>query len=227
MPDDTALDNPVYFALSGAQSRFAQRSGQALRYEPDVSPFMAMPLSPSEADWRDAAALVPPGTVAAIVDTGAEVPDTWTVMRSFEVVQMTGEDASGAADHEATPLGADDVPEILELIKRTDPGPFFERTIELGDYIGIRRGGELIAMAGERMRLDGWTEISAVCTAATHRGQGLASRLTAAVIAGIHRRSELPFLHATSSNTGAIRLYEQLGFRIRLRALIKVIAPAR
>ena len=226
MGNDTALDNPVYAALSGAQARFAQRSGRALRYEPDVAPFMAMPPSPSEVDWADAAELVPPGTAAAIIDDGDAVPDTWQVMSSFEVVQMTGEASDGTADHEAVRLGAADLPEILDLIARTNPGPFMDRTIELGDYLGIRRDGELIAMAGERMRLDGWTEISAVCTAPTHRGEGLASRLTAAVIAGIRRRSQLPFLHATSTNTDAIRLYEQLGFRIRSRAMIKVIAPA-
>jgi predicted GNAT family acetyltransferase len=225
-PIHAILDNPVYAALSGAQSRFAQRSGQALRYQPDVAPFMAMPPSPSDADWRDAAELVPPGTAAAILGVDTSLPGTWTLMRSFEVAQMTGENASGADEPEAIELGLDDVPEILELTGLTNPGPFLERTIELGDYLGIRSEGALIAMAGERMRLDGWTEISAVCTAPTHQGQGLASRLIFAVTQAIQDRNEMPFLHVLSSNVSAIRLYEKLGFRIRKTAMISVVAPA-
>ena len=97
---------------------------------------------------------------------------------------------------------------MLELVALTEPGPFLARTIELGDYLSIRRDGILVAMAGERFHPDGWTEISAICTKPDHRGQGLASRLVGALIASIQRRSERAFLHAMSSNSGAIGLYE-------------------
>ena len=100
-------------------------------------------------------------------------------------------------------LEADDVPEVLELVRATEPGPFLERTIELGRYLGIGREG-LVAMAGERMALDGWREISGVCTAPDHRRQGLAARLVGAIAAGIHARSERAFLHVLASATGAI-----------------------
>ena len=113
------------------------------------------------------------------------------------------------------PLGAADVPEMLALVKRTRPGPFLPRTIELGPYLGVRRDGELIAMAGERLHPAGWSEISAVCTDERYRGQGLGSRLVRAIAAGIRERGERPFLHAAASNTGAIRLYESMGFRHR------------
>lgn len=113
--------------------------------------------------------------------------------------------------------------QILQLVAQTEPGPFLARTIELGDYLGIRRRGALVAMAGERFQLDGWREISAVCTRPDHRGQGLASQLTGALIARIQRRSERPFLHALSTNTGAIRLYEELGFRVRQTATLTVV----
>ncbi|PPK60595.1 FR47-like protein [Actinokineospora auranticolor] len=89
------------------------------------------------------------------------------------------------------------------------------RTIELGTYLGIRRAGVLVAMAGERLRPPGWTEISAVCTDPAARGQGLATRLVLAVAAGIRARGETPFLHTGARNTNAIRLYEALGFRLR------------
>ena len=156
-PDDTRLDNPVHAALSGAQARFAQVCGRALRYPADVAPFLALPSKPSREDWRDAAELVAPGTRAAIVHTGADVPETWKTLREFEVVQMIGEHVNGFDEPEAISLTAADVPEMLELARLTDPGPFLARTIELGDYLGIRRGGQLVAMGGERLHLIGRT----------------------------------------------------------------------
>src|SRR5439155_9102143 len=106
----------------------------------------------------------------------------------------------------------------------TEPGPFLARTVELGDYLGIRHDRKLVAMAGERFRVDGWTEISAVCTHPQYRGRGLASQLIGALAAGIERRSERVFLHVLSNNTGAIRLYEELGFRVRQTAALTVVA---
>jgi predicted GNAT family acetyltransferase len=138
-------------------------------------------------------------------------------------MQMIGEDTRGAHDPEAVTLGRADVPEMLELVRMTDPGPFFERTIELGKYVGIRRDGALVAMAGERLRFDGWTEISAVCTAPTYRGRGLASRLTAALVTDIQGRSEHVVLHVLTGNANAIRLYEGLGFRARRSWTISVL----
>jgi ribosomal protein S18 acetylase RimI-like enzyme len=197
--------------------------GHARRYLDDVAPFLALPSPPSAQDWQDAAELVAPGTVVAGRYSGAELPDGWRAVQTFELVQMIEERLTGVECAEAIELGADDVPEMLELVAQTEPGPFLQRTIELGDYLGIRREGVLIAMAGERFHLDGWTEISAVCTRPEHRGEGLASRLMGALIANIHRRSERTFLHVMSTNAGAIRLYETLGFRVRQHAMLTVV----
>ena len=101
---------------------------------------------------------------------------------------------------------------MLELTERTKPGPFLPGTVELGGYLGIRREGRLVAMAGERMRPPGFAEISAVCTDEGWRGHGFAARLTRAVAAGIVARGETPFLHAAADNVNAIRLYKSLGF---------------
>jgi ribosomal protein S18 acetylase RimI-like enzyme len=223
--DEARLDNPVYAALSGAHAGFAQICGQALRYPADVAPFFALPSEPSREDWRGAVEVVPPGTYAAIVHTGAEVPEPWKTLQEFEVVQMVGTQVHGVAAPEAIPLRAHDVPEMLELVRQTDPGPFLDRTIELGDYLGVRRDGQLVAMAGERLHFDGWTEISGVCTAPTQRGHGMASRLVSALIAGIQQRSERPFLHVLTGNANAIRLYEELGFRVRRPLTISVLTP--
>jgi ribosomal protein S18 acetylase RimI-like enzyme len=221
--DEALLDNPAYAALCGAHARFAQMRGRARRYPVDVAPFLGLPSPPSAQDWRDAAGLVAPGTYAAVRHSGAELPDAWQAVAAFDLVQMIGERVTGIDSSEAIPLGAADVPEMLELVAQTEPGPFLTRTIELGDYLGIRCDGALVAMAGERFHLDGWTEISAVCTKPDHRGRGLASRLIGALIAGIQLRSQRVFLHVLSTNTGAIRLYEELGFRVRQTATITVV----
>jgi ribosomal protein S18 acetylase RimI-like enzyme len=225
--DEAVLENPAYAALGGPHARFAQVSGRVRRYEADVAPFLALPSSPSAQDWRDAATLLAPGAPVAIRGDGADLPDGWSLLQTFELVQMVGERLTGADCAEATLLGPADVPEMLELVAATEPGPFLTRTIELGDYLGIRRDGALAAMAGARFRPDGWTAISAVCTAPEYRGQGLASCLVGALIASIERRSEGVFLHVLATNTTAIRLYEQLGFRVSRTATIAVVAHQR
>jgi ribosomal protein S18 acetylase RimI-like enzyme len=221
--DEALLDNPAYGALCGPHARLAQVRGRARRYPADVAPFLALPSPPTAQDWRDAAALVAPGSYVAGRYDGAELPDGWRAVQALDLVQMVEERVTGVDCAEASPLGTADVPEMLELVALTEPGPFLSRTVELGDYLGIRRDGALVAMAGERFHLDGWTEISAVCTKPDHRGQGLASLLVGALIAGIRRRSERAFLHAMSTNTGAIRLYEALGFRVRQTATLTVV----
>jgi ribosomal protein S18 acetylase RimI-like enzyme len=222
--EEAVLDNPVYAALCGPHAQLAQVSGRARRYPVDVAPFLALPSTPSQQDWRDAEALVPPGTYAAIANDGATPPEGWEEVGGFDLVQMIGEHLTAARCPEAIPLGPADVPEMLELVAQTEPGPFLSRTIELGDYLGFRDDGKLVAMAGERFRLDGWTEISAVCTSPDYRGRGLATRLIGELTARIELRSQGVFLHVLSTNTGAIRLYEQLGFRVRQTATIKVLA---
>ncbi len=224
--DEALLDNPAYAALCGAHARFAQVRGLARRYPVDVAPFLALPSRPSAQDWRDAAGLVAPDSYVAVRHSAAELPDAWRAVATLDLVQMVGERVTGADCAEAIALGDADVPEMLELVAQTEPGPFLRRTVELGDYLGIRCDGMLVAMAGERLRLDGWTEISAVCTAPDQRGRGLASRLVGALIERIQLRSQRAFLHVLATNTAAIRLYEELGFRVRQTATLTVVTRA-
>jgi ribosomal protein S18 acetylase RimI-like enzyme len=148
------------------------------------------------------------------------VPDGWATVGAGQGVQLVDTALRSEAAPEAVRLGPGDVSEILELVARTRPGPFLTRTVQLGTYLGIRHRGRLIAMAGERLRPAGWTEISAVCTDPAHRGKGLATRLVRAVAAGIRERGETPFLHAAATNTRAIRMYESIGFTPRCRTTI-------
>ncbi|MEU6530214.1 GNAT family N-acetyltransferase [Streptomyces sp. NPDC046928] len=124
-------------------------------------------------------------------------------------------------DSDTVVLGKVDVPEMLDLVARTEPGPFWSRTHELGTYLGVRVDGALVAMAGERLRPPGWTEISAVCTDPEARGRGHATRLARALAARILARGDRPFLHVAETNTGVIALYERLGFTTRKKVTFR------
>lgn len=193
------------------------------RYHPDVAPHVGHPDALVDEDWTDLAALLGPSATAALRGFGHTPPPGWEVLDTFGLVQMDGTALDVEPDPDAEVLGAEDVPEILDLIGRTRPGPYLPRTIEMGTYLGFRVDGELVAMAGERLHPPGWTEISAVCTDERFRGRGFGARLVRAVGAGIRARGETPFLHAAQSNTTAIRLYESLGFTLRRQSALTVV----
>lgn len=222
LPEASALDCPAWMSLAGPHSAFAERHGQAVRYPGELAPYAALapegdpaPGRGAMAAWEDLAGLVGPGGIAALPGIEEDPPAGWEVVSVVHAVQLVGPQVQPVEDPEAIRLGPEDVPEMLALVAATRPGPFAPRTIELGTYLGFRRRGALIAMAGERLHPEGWTEISAVCTAADCRGQGLATRLVLALAAEIRGRGEVPFLHASAANTEAIHLYEKLGFTIR------------
>jgi ribosomal protein S18 acetylase RimI-like enzyme len=211
------LDNPLWAALTGPQARFGQVNGDAARYHPEVAPFATLrPGTESTARaWADLAELAAADAFVVLYGVATPPPPGWSVRRRADGVQMVGDGVEARPDPQAVRLTAGDVPEMLDLVARTDPGPLRPRTVELGTYLGIRRDGRLVAMAGTRMRAPGWTEVSAVCTDPAYRGQGLAGRLVRAVVAGVRERGETPFLHALASNTAAISLYRTLGFALR------------
>ncbi|MFJ8922934.1 GNAT family N-acetyltransferase [Streptomyces sp. NPDC102415] len=221
------LDSPARASLTGPHAHFAERRGRILRYHPDVTPWLALPDAPDAQDWADVAALAGPGRPVTLTAFREPPPADWEIVFHAEGVQLVDDTVDAAPDPEAVLLGPADVPEMLDLVERTRPGPFLPRTVELGTYLGIRRAGALVAMAGERLHPPGWTEISGVCTDSSVRGQGLASRLVRAVAHGIRERGETPFLHAAASNTSAIRLYESLGFTLRRRtAFLSALVPS-
>lgn len=215
------LDDPVGASLSGRHAHLGRRLGRAATYQPDVATFSSVSADPGPEDWTDLAELLGPGAFADMFNCPAPPPPDWEPVFVLEGRQLvwpgTGRPAPalvpGGGD--LVELNAADVPEMLALVARTEPGPFRPRTRELGSYLGIRDGGVLVAMAGERLRPPGWTEISAVCTAPEARGQGHAARLVSTLVARVLSRGERPFLHAAESNTRALALYERLGFESR------------
>ncbi|MFI8933008.1 GNAT family N-acetyltransferase [Streptomyces sp. NPDC053474] len=219
------LDNPGLASLTGPHARFAERRGRVLRYPVDVSPWLGLPAEPDAADWADLAAFAGADGSVPLPGVAARVPAGWELTFDVAGVQLVGESVAAAPDADAVRLGPADVPEMLDLVARTRPGPFLPRTVELGTYLGLREGGVLVAMAGERLRPPGFTEISAVCTDPAYRGRGLAARLVRAVAHGIRERGDTPFLHTAARNTGAIRLYEALGFELRRTLAFRAARP--
>lgn len=219
----SVLDDAVRESLRSAHRAFAEWSGSVGRYHPDVAGHVGHPPVMNARDWDSLASIVGPGEQTAVRGLGHRIPESWQVVKTLASVQMDGSALRVEDDPEAVELGYEDVPEILDLVARTEPGPFRPRTIEMGRYLGIRHGDRLVALAGERLHPPGWTEISAVCTDPDYRGRGLGSRLVRAVGAGIRDRGEVPFLHALASNTTAISVYSTLGFTVRKRSRMTLV----
>ena len=229
MPDVAVLDNPVWHALSGPQATVAEGNGRALRFDPELAPFAALPDDATQADWDALRALVGPGGLAVVVRDSIDPPPDWETVFAAGGAQMVWDgdrgDGRGPRPPEVQVLTVADVPEMLDLVERAQPGPIRERTIELGTYVGIRAEGALVAMAGVRMHPPGFTEISAVCTDDAFRGRGLASVLVGWLVEEITVRGETPCLHAVINNVTAIRLYEKIGFTLRRELPFAALSP--
>jgi ribosomal protein S18 acetylase RimI-like enzyme len=212
------LDSPIWRSLSSSHAYFCEGDERAKRYPASISPLAATVDSSTESYLRLAELLYPEKTAALFLVEPASALPGLEIVFTRPTIQMVWESGNTAETNPGEVLDSSDAQEMLELAELTKPGPFAIRTVELGTYLGVRQDGKLVAMAGERLRIPGWTEISAVCTHPDHRGHGYASALVLAVAAGILRRGEVPFLHVAPENDSAIHVYEKLGFRTR-RAL--------
>ena len=212
------LDNPAWHALNGPQARYANGRGLARHYQREFAPFSAIAEASAEA-YADLAADLPAGGDARLFRPALEpLPEGWQHLEDFSLIQMVGSDRapppeSGGA--EIVTLSPADGAEMQALVALAEPGPFSARTPELGRYIGVREQGRLIAMAGQRMRLPGHVELSAICTAPEARGRGLAGQLVRELQRLALADGELPFLHVRATNRSALALYEKLGFSVR------------
>jgi ribosomal protein S18 acetylase RimI-like enzyme len=218
------LDRPVWSALIGGWAHLAHGDGRALRVEADHGPFAAA------ADFTpESLAALPhlPGADGELwlVETAPLPPlPGLAVLREADVCQMVADAITpGEPDFETTILGESDAAEMLALATLTRPGPFLSKTRRLGRFIGVKQDGRLVAMAGERMRMPGFAEVSGVCTHPDHRGKGYAAGLMRLVARRMLAQGEMPFLHAYADNTGAIGLYETLGFRVRRTVRLTVV----
>ena len=224
------LDRPIWSTLTSRQAHLAQGDGRAVRMDADYGLFAAA-ADRSAASLAALAALVPERGALALVEAEEFPPVPGATNALRHVWQMGFEGltgfAAGPPGFEIVPLTDADGPEMLALAKLTEPGPFFAKTHLLGDFIGVKVGGKLAAMAGERMRPTGFTEVSGVCVHPDHRGRGYSAVLTRRVTQAILARGEQPFLHVYAHNAPAIAVYEKLGFRLRREMAMTVLMKPR
>ena len=199
-------------------------NGKARRFPPDVSTLAALAHEREEL-YDDLEKLVKPSQlVALLLKAPPRPPAGWEIVRTAPLLQMLHENGTPTgAEHKFIRLGAADAAEMVALAELTKPGPFAMRTHELGTYIGIREKGKLVAMAGERLRVPGFTEVSGVCTHPEHTGKGYAAALVRELLDQIRARGERPFLHVREANTRAAGLYRYLGFRDRVLLHVAVL----
>jgi len=211
-----ALDNPIWHALTSEQARFAERAGDAARFPPAVTALagLAAPGAPGAIDAL-AGLLVAGEVTGLLIDGPLALPAELPAVDEAPVLQMVHDGPAPAMPDGLEELGPSDGAAMLALAEATRPGPFGTRTAELGVFLGIREGGRLVAMAGQRMRLPGLIEVSGVCTDPAHLGRGHAARLLSAQLALIRGAGLGVFLHVRADNARAIALYERAGFRGR------------
>jgi len=216
--NEALLDNPIWNSLATRHAHLAIGAhighGLARRYPADIGPLSAVQ-EPTSAAYADLAAIVPPDDVAVLfLENSPEIPAGWQLLRDGTLVQMvcpTVPDRPSLAEA-ILPMTSADFPEMVTLANLTEPGPFRDHTARLGGFVGIRVNGRLAAMAGQRLAPTGFAEVSAVCTHPDFRGRGYAQALVAAVTRDIHSEGRTPFLTSFEANTGAIRIYHQVGF---------------
>jgi len=220
MTAEEALDNPVWHALTGPHAKLALGRGKARHYPRDMTPFSGVEEA-TPAAYADLAADLPPHSEARLFRPANEpAPPGWEVLSAQPILQMVGNGRklppTSALDDPIVELRAEDVPDMLTLVNASKPGPFAAKTHELGIYVGIRdrRDGQLIAMGGERLRVDCHVELSAIAVHPTARGRGLGVAITIHLARAVIARGKTPFLHVFPDNP-ALGLYRRLGFRER------------
>jgi ribosomal protein S18 acetylase RimI-like enzyme len=218
------LANPIWSALTTRQAHLAETSDGVRRFPPDITSLAAFG-EPSVAAYASLATLLGGVPAGLFLHSRSAFPDDgWVVLRDLALLQMVHQNGTAALSaKEHLVLGAADSAEMLALAQLTQPGPFGLRTYQLGRYLGVRVEGKLVAMAGERMRVPGYAEISAVCTHPDYVGRGYAARLMTALIHSMRAQGETPFLHVAAENKRAIALYENLGFRVQRRFQLAVV----
>jgi ribosomal protein S18 acetylase RimI-like enzyme len=211
------LDNPAWNALISGNNPLSYGNERVKYFDKAVSPFVGLNQNTREYFGLLHETLPHNGPVLFVATAETEIPEQWKVLRFIPGLQMVC-DAGKVQDElqpEPVPLTEKHVPQMVALAKLTNPGPFAEKTIDFGHYRGVFEGGELVAMAGQRLHAFNYAEVSAVCTHPDHTGKGYARQLLQYQMNRIEAEGEIPYLHVRNDNERAIKVYESLGFVTR------------
>jgi ribosomal protein S18 acetylase RimI-like enzyme len=211
------LDNPVWSALSGRQQRFNIGDEQLKYFSADVASFVGLK-NWDASDLRALEERLPAGRTFSIpLSKPVIIPDCFEVLFEIPLYQMV----CSSLNRQTLPnmplqkLGKKHLQQMLDLTALTKPGPFYEHTMDFGNYYGIMDGPNLLAMTGERMKAKGFTEVSAICTQPDQMGKGFASVLLQQACERIFDKGEQPFLHVRQDNPSALHVYKKFGFEVR------------
>jgi GNAT superfamily N-acetyltransferase len=219
------LDNIVWHSLNGRHAIYSSGTDEARRYAPGFSPIIGF-ADAGNPDFAALAGYCAPGEHLYCTGWSGPTPSGWQLHAEATMHQLVWDAAVPAADQAlpAVRLGPQHVPQMLELVAVTKPGPFAARTVELGEYYGVFDGGRLIAMAGERMGAGALREVSGVCAHPDFQGRGLARRLVGKLARLEMQRGQTPFLHVMADNARARRLYRRMGFRHHQEVVLRVVS---
>ncbi len=214
MTEEDKLENPVWHSLSETHQNFSIDNGTVKFYQPDYAPFGGAAAGTYSQEILSAYALQADNFF--MVGGKPFYPDTLTLKNELicnqmvcrEVIKTTGTE-------DIVLLDATQVQALVHLVNQVQPGYFKANTTQLGNYYGIFKNGVLVAAAGERMKMNHFTEVSAVVTHPGYTGKGYAKQLVAHVVNHVFKENKTPYLHVAENNTGAINLYHKLGFETR------------
>jgi GNAT superfamily N-acetyltransferase len=222
----SVLDNPIWSALTSGSAVHALGNESVKYMQRDKGLFVGFSTY-QEREWKDLEEWLPDQSqIILFTAEQVHVPANWQIKAHRQLLQLVYDSVEPpvATDKpRTTPLSHRDIPAMLDLTSRTNPGPFFQKTIELGYYEGIFAGEKLVAMAGQRLCPDPYVEVSAVCTATDFVGKGFAAELVRSQVRYIMGKRKNPFLHVNTYNDQAIRLYEKIGFRLRKKIWLYVL----
>jgi len=226
------LDTPIWTALTTKQAQIAHSNALARRFPPEITLLGALAANTAMA-FDSLAQLIQRDAVTLYFISPPQIPAGWEIVRAVELHQMVQEtEAPPISAPDAAPevieLTPADVPEMSVLYAATRPGRTLCPKIQkLGQFLGIREEGKLVAMGGLRLHLAGYREITTVATMPGHEGRGYATAIVTALMAGIHAAGNKPFLTVGTGNTRAVEIYRRLGFKERTRLYSQTIRRAQ
>ena len=217
----SSLANPIYNALTTADKSRNIGSEEIAFMDIEMSPFIGMRSWSTIQQQKLLDPALPKRTWFLLIEKEVDFIENLQVSLTLPLFQCvcTSLKAPLPAKKkiDLVPLNESHIDEMIALTTLTKPGPFRKRTIEFGNYHGIFEEGQLVAMGGERLHLDGLTEISAICTHPDFQGRGYGAQIVHFLAADIMKRGLTPFLHARADNTKAMDVYKRIGFEISRR----------